>query len=109
MQQCKQEIAGVLQIFPDPDAFSACVNGLTCSDLESSDPTKVQACLDLDTTTIACESSGQTLHACTNTGKCTSISCPDVCSLVGYTFDHCGFDSSKSNGTSNGWDVCWCR
>jgi hypothetical protein len=107
MQECTQQIAGALQVIPDPDAFSTCIQGMSCSDLDGSDETKVQSCLNLDTTTIKCESGGQTLHACSNSGKCVSISCADACPLLGGTFDHCGFDSSKGEGT--GWDVCYCR
>src|SRR5664279_2658137 len=87
MQQCTQQIAGALQIIPDPNAFSACIQGLSCSDLSGSDETKVQSCLNLDTTSIKCESGGQTLHACANSGKCVSISCADACPLLGGTFD----------------------
>jgi len=103
MQTCKEQIAGALQLFPDPDAFSTCIQGMSCTDLENGDATKIQACVDFNTSTIKCESDGTSLHACSNSGKCTSISCADVCPLLKGTFDHCGYNSSK------GWDVCWCR
>jgi hypothetical protein len=100
MQECKEQIAGVLQIIPDPEGFAACAGGLTCSQLED-DEDAIRACLDLDTSTIQC-TGASTLHACTNSGKCTSINCPDVCALLDATFDHCGYESDR------GWDVCWC-
>jgi len=31
MQQCKEQIAGALQIFPDPDAFATCDQAMTCA------------------------------------------------------------------------------
>jgi hypothetical protein len=99
MQQCKEQMAGALQIIPDPQEFTQCVDGLTCSQVE--DSTSIRSCVDLDTSTIYC-TGASTLHACSNSGKCTSISCPDVCALVDATFDHCGYDSDR------GWDVCWC-
>jgi hypothetical protein len=43
------------------------------------------------------------LGACSNTGKCTTVNCPDVCDLMGVTFAYCSYDSAR------GWDICWCR
>jgi hypothetical protein len=104
LQQCKEQIAGALQIFPDPDAFAACVQAMTCSDLANADTDSISACLDLDYDTITCSTDSSTqLGGCSNTGKCTTVNCPDSCDLLGGTFAYCGYDSAR------GWDVCWCR
>ncbi len=100
MQQCKQLVAGGMQIFPDPEGFAACIDSLTCTELE--DEASVSDCADWNTSTIKCSGTA-TLGACSNSGKCTTIDCSSVCSLMQGTFDHCGPDSSR------GWDVCWCR
>jgi hypothetical protein len=104
MQQCKTQMAGALQIIPDPDAFATCVNGLTCADLQDSSSSKIVACVDFDRTSYVCSDSS-TLYGCTNAGKCGSVSCTQVCSLMGYTFDHCG----ASNDANKAANVCWCR
>ena len=104
MNQCVDEIAGVLQIFPDPDAFSACINGMSCLVLEGSDPAPIIACADFNRESFTC-SDAETLYGCGNSGKCTSISCPDVCALMNFSFDHCG----ASNDTSKAANICWCR
>jgi hypothetical protein len=104
MQQCREQIAGALQIIPDPDAFTACVNSLSCTELQSSDSSKVRACADLARDTFVCSDSA-TLRGCSNSGKCTSISCPDVCALLEYSFDHCG----ASNDPAKAASICWCR
>lgn len=103
MNECKEMIAGALQIFPDPDAFSACVNGLTCDEVENDDDA-IKDCVDWDYSTLKCSTtaSGQ-LNGCNNAGKCTAVDCPDVCKLMGGTYDSCAYDSDR------GWDVCWCR
>lgn len=54
MQQCKEQIAGALQIFPDPDAFAACVQTMTCAELEEGDEEKIKTCTDWNYDTIKC-------------------------------------------------------
>lgn len=102
MNRCKEEIAGALQIFPDPDAFAACVNGLTCDEVENDEA--ILTCVDWNYSTLKCSAttSGQ-LDGCNNAGKCAAVSCVDVCELMGDTYDSCAHDAGR------GWDVCWCR
>lgn len=103
MNQCKEQIAGALQIFPDPQAFATCLDTLTCSQVES-DEQAVIDCVDWDTSTLKCSTTrANVLNGCNSAGKCASANCVDVCKLMGYTYDHCGYSSDK------GWDVCWCR
>jgi hypothetical protein len=103
MNQCKEQIAGALQIFPDPQAFAACIDALTCDQVEN-DADAVIACVDWDTSTILCSTTNaNVLNGCNHAGKCAAANCNDVCKLLGGTYDHCGYDSSKSH------DVCWCR
>jgi hypothetical protein len=104
MQQCKEQIAGALQIFPDPEAFATCVQAMTCTALENGDEAEIEKCTDWNYSTIKCSTTNSSqLGACSNSGKCTSINCPDVCDLMGGTYAYCGYDSDR------GWDVCWCR
>lgn len=103
MNQCKEMIAGALQIFPDPEAFSVCVNGLTCDQVENDDEA-IKDCVDWNYATLKCSTTvGGQLDGCNNAGKCTAVSCADVCKLMDGSYDHCGYDSGR------GWDVCWCR
>ncbi len=103
MNQCKQLAAGALQIIPDPQAFAACIDALTCDQLEN-DEAAVIACVDWDNATLLCSTTDpNVLNGCNHAGKCASANCNDVCKLLGGTYDHCGYDSSKSH------DVCWCR
>jgi hypothetical protein len=106
MSQCKQEIAGALTILPDATRFESCVTQLRCTTLM--DDTAVQSalkgCLNLDMTSIHCNSDQRTLHACTNTPVCSDMDCGEVCTyFAGATFVNCGYDSSV------GHDVCWCQ
>jgi hypothetical protein len=102
MQECKQQIAAGLQIFPDPEAFASCVQALSCSELADPSDDSITTCTDWNYSTIKC-SGESTLGACSNSGKCTTISCPDVCNLMDGSFAYCGYDDDR------GWDVCWCR
>jgi hypothetical protein len=105
MGECTNQIAGALQIFPDPDKFSACINTMACSALESGDSKQLITCMDLNRDSYVC-SENSTLTGCDNAGKCATISCSDVCDLMGdYTFDHCG----ASNDSSKAKNICWCR
>lgn len=102
MNECLGKAAGALQIIPDPDAFSACVNALSCSEMKSEG--KLQACVDFNHSSFVCSDS-ETLYGCSNSGKCTSISCPDVCDLMEGSFHHCG----ASNDPSKAVNICWCK
>ena len=104
VNQCVTMVAGAIQIFPDPDKFSACVNSLSCSALTSDDPQELVACMDLNRDSYVCSGS-DTLTGCDNAGKCASASCSDICDLVGYTFDHCG----ASDDLKKAKNVCYCR
>ncbi len=103
VSECPDQIAGMLQVIPNPDKFSTCVNSMTCSALE--DTQSLLTCLDLNKNSYACSGSSS-LTGCDNSGKCATVSCPDVCELMGgYTFDHCG----ASNDTSKAKNICYCR
>jgi hypothetical protein len=102
MNECMSIAAGALQIIPDPDAFSACINGLTCSELNTE--SKMRECVDFDKASFTCPG-GDSLYGCNNAGKCTTISCPDVCDLLGGSFHHCG----ASNDSTKAANICWCQ
>jgi hypothetical protein len=106
MNQCKQEIAVALTVLPDPTSFEACVAQVSCTILldDTAASPALEACLNLDMTSVHCNSDQKTLHACTNTPVCTEIDCKEVCSyFAGGSFVNCGYDSSRSH------DVCWCQ
>ena len=105
MSDCVNQFAGALQIFPDPDKFSACVNAMECSAIEEGDSQALMACMDLNRDSYVCSDSS-TLTGCDFAGKCASADCHDVCELMGgYTFDHCG----ASNNSQKAKNICWCR
>lgn len=105
MSECKDQFAGALQIFPDPDKFSDCINTMECSAIEDMDTQTLMACLDLNRDSYVCTDSS-TLRGCDTSGKCASVACTDVCELMGgYTFDHCG----ASNNSQKAKNICWCR
>jgi hypothetical protein len=95
---CQQMASTMFQLVPDPDYTSPCLQGLSCTALQ--DATSVQSCLDLNDSSVVCN--GSTLHGCSNSGKCSDISCPTTCGWLGMSFDHCGFDSTKNR------NVCFC-
>lgn len=102
MNLCMSQVAGALQIFPDPAKFSSCVNSLSCSEVEDF-PTML-TCMDMNRESYVCGDNG-TLTGCDNAGKCASISCSDVCDLIGGSFHHCG----ASNDSSKAKNICWCE
>ncbi|HTP26190.1 MAG TPA: hypothetical protein VMK12_11080, partial [Anaeromyxobacteraceae bacterium] len=79
--------------------FATCIQGLQCSQL--TDQTAVQGCVNLSNSATVCN--GSTLHACANSGPCVDVNCQSTCSALGYSFDHCGTDTTK------GHDVCYCK
>ena len=105
MNECKQAVAPALQILPDPESFTTCMKQLDCATLndDTADNPAILACLNLDMTSIHCNSDQKTLHACTNNAVCSDIDCTEACSYVGWTYMYCAADSSR------GHDVCWCQ
>jgi hypothetical protein len=106
MGDCKQEMAVALTVLPDATRFQSCITQLGCTSVM--DDAAVQAalkgCLNLDLTSIRCNSDQKTLHACTNTPVCSDMDCGEVCTyFAGGSFVNCGYDSSQ------GHDVCWCQ
>ena len=106
MSECKQEMAVALTVLPDATRFQSCITQLSCTTLM--DDTAVQSalkgCLNLDLTSIRCNSDQKTLHACTNTPVCSDMDCGEVCTYFAESsFVNCGYDSSQ------GHDVCWCQ
>jgi hypothetical protein len=103
MNQCKDSWAGDLQIFPDPQAFASCINSLTCDQIDN-DEQAVMGCADWDLATLKCSATdSDVLNGCNHAGKCVAANCNDVCKLMGYTYDRCGYDAERSA------DMCICR
>lgn len=99
MQQCQLATGSLSSVLVDPESFSSCIEDLACSAI--SDEPKIQACLDLDPTTIRCGEEG--LLACTNAGQCREIDCHEACATVGATYFDCGPNAQY------GYDTCLCQ
>src|SRR5512145_3120842 len=79
LELCHMLIGAAFQLTPDPDFTAACLEALSCAELE--DEASVQACLDLDHETVSCE--GTTLHGCTHYGRCSEVACSTACGWLG--------------------------
>jgi hypothetical protein len=106
MGMCEKELAQVVSMLPDPDRFMACIKEQSCDTLanESTLQPAIDGCLNIDMSSVKCNSDQKTIHACTNNGVCTDIVCNDVCTEgFGGTYRYCAYASEK------GHDVCWCQ
>ena len=102
MQSCRSVAATFGMVLPDPESFAECMNKLDCSALlgVEDDQTELQACIDLDPTSVRCGAEG--LLACTNAGFCSEIDCEQACEIMGASDASCGESSDYS------YDVCRC-
>jgi hypothetical protein len=107
MGMCEQELAKVVSMLPDPDHFMACIKQQSCDTLanESTLQPAIDGCLNIDMSSVKCNSDQKTIHACTNNGVCKDIVCSEVCSegFDGASYMYCAYASEK------GHDVCWCQ
>jgi hypothetical protein len=102
MQECRGFAGALGLVLPDPASFAACMRALDCDELlaAEADPSIIQACIDLDPTSVRCGAQG--LLACTNAGFCSEIDCREACNLVGARYDSCG------ESDEHPYEVCRC-
>jgi hypothetical protein len=103
--KCINDVIGTIQVIPDPDTFAACLETVPCGEMGTISATRIFECMDANLDSYIC-SDGDGLTGCTNSGKCDSVSCPEVCAAKGdYKFDHCG-ETRDSERQKN---ICMCR